>query len=254
MEILLLRFDAPLMSFGGVMVDQHGPTERFPGVSLLAGLFGNALGHAHGDAEALVILQNRIDYAARWDIAPEALLDYHTVDLGQEKMCEPGWTTHGFPEHRAGGDEARYGTHIRYRHYWANGVMTLAVTLKEVGDPSITALAKAIAKPARPLFIGRKTCLPAMPLLLGRVEADNVLEALRRAPLTQDRLARRNRRSGVKSGAENSTLNTREACWPAHLGESPKSRVVSIYDRRDWRNQIHAGRRLRVEGWLEMAP
>ncbi|WP_082411796.1 type I-E CRISPR-associated protein Cas5/CasD, partial [Methylogaea oryzae] len=98
MDILLLRFDAPLMSFGGVMVDQHGPTERFPGLSLLAGLFGNALGYRHGDAEALEALQARIEYAARWDVEPQALLDYHTVDLGQPKMREPGWTTRGEPE------------------------------------------------------------------------------------------------------------------------------------------------------------
>jgi CRISPR-associated Cas5-like protein len=34
MDFLLLRFDAPLMSFGGVMVDQYGPTDRFPGQSM----------------------------------------------------------------------------------------------------------------------------------------------------------------------------------------------------------------------------
>ena len=30
MEIMMLRFDAPLMSFGGVMVDQHGPHRPLP--------------------------------------------------------------------------------------------------------------------------------------------------------------------------------------------------------------------------------
>jgi CRISPR-associated Cas5-like protein len=40
MDILLLRFDAPLMSFGGVMVDQHGPTDRFPGLAMLTGPAG----------------------------------------------------------------------------------------------------------------------------------------------------------------------------------------------------------------------
>lgn len=97
MDILLLRFDAPLMSFGTVMVDQHGPIDRFPGLSLLAGLFGNALGYRHGDGPALDALQSRIEYAARWDIEPQPLLDYHTVDLGQPKMAEPGWTTRGNP-------------------------------------------------------------------------------------------------------------------------------------------------------------
>lgn len=238
MQTLILRFDAPLMSFGGVMVDQHGVIERFPGISLIAGLFGNALGYRHSDAEALESLQARIEYAARWDIEPEKIVDYHTVDLGQAKMCEPGWTTRGEPEHRAGGSSST-GTHIRYRHYWANGVMTLAVTLKGEGEPGVEDLAETLRYPARPLFIGRKTCLPAAPLLVGVRDAPDVLTALRTEP--------RFTRPGQK------TTEKMEACWPAHLGETIRRRETPIYDRRDWRNQIHAGRRLRVEGLLEVS-
>ena len=294
MEVLLLRLDAPLMSFGGVMVDQHGPTERFPGLSLLAGLFANALGFHHGDADKLEALQARIEYAARWDVAPKPLLDYHTVDLGQPKMCEPGWTTRGEPEHREGGT-AKFGTHIRYRHYWANGVMTLAVVLNanaaeivppphggrlgggrskigeaydltrphpnpppwgegtsepnstalqvgergndEADSPNLRQLAQALNEPARPLFIGRKTCLPSTPLLLGLIEAEDVMGALRKTPP-----ARRNGQTPP---------DKLEACWPVRLGLSEHSREVAVYDRRDWRNQIHAGRRLCVEGVVE---
>jgi len=53
MKALILRLDAPLMSFGGVMIDQHGFIERFPGTSLLTGLVANALGWGHGDYERL---------------------------------------------------------------------------------------------------------------------------------------------------------------------------------------------------------
>lgn len=86
MEIAILRFDAPLMSFGGVMVDQNGFTDRFPGTSLLAGLFANAMGMSHGEAGALGALQERIEYAARWDVAPASIVDYQTVNLGSGKM------------------------------------------------------------------------------------------------------------------------------------------------------------------------
>lgn len=252
MDILLLRFDAPLMSFGGVMVDHHGPTERFPGLSMLAGLFGNALGYRHGEADALEALQARIEYAARWDVEPEPLLDYHTVDLGQEKMREPGWTTRGEPEHRGGGPDAKYGTHIRYRHYWANGVMTVAIALRDRENPILDELAAGLREPARPLFLGRKTCLPAAPLLVGRVEAENVLDALRRAPRICRNVGRVSSRSeglNPKTAPEAQKVN---ACWPAHLGESAQSRQVGLYDRRDWRNQIHTGRRIRIEGLLEI--
>ncbi len=237
MDVLRLRLDAPLMSFGGVIVDHHNVTDRFPGLSWLAGLLGNALGYRHGDAEALTALQERIEYAARWDIEPEAIVDYHTVDLGQPKMCEPGWTTRGRPEWREGGDAARLGTHQRYRHYLANGVMTLAMALTGSAVPATAQLAQALREPARPLFLGRKSCLPAAPLVLDLLEAEDVLQALKGAP--------RARRPGTDG------TRPMSACWPERLGLGTQARRVPVYDRRDWRNQIHGGRRIRIEGLLE---
>ena len=43
-RILLLRLEAPLMSFGSVLVDKRGPTDRHPGTALITGLLANALG------------------------------------------------------------------------------------------------------------------------------------------------------------------------------------------------------------------
>ena len=51
-RVLALRLEAPLMSFGGVLVDNRGVTEPFPTRSMLAGLIANALGHDHRDFEA----------------------------------------------------------------------------------------------------------------------------------------------------------------------------------------------------------
>jgi CRISPR system Cascade subunit CasD len=234
MDILILRLDAPLMSFGGVMVDQHGPTDRFPGLSLITGLFGNALGYRHADADKLGALQARIEFAARWDVKPEPFLDYNTVDLGQPKMAVPGWTTRGKPEHRAGGPAAAFGTHQRFRHYWANGVMSVAVALKGQESPSPAELASALREPVRPLFIGRKTCLPSGPLLLDFLDVPDVLAALRTVPRAE--------RLGIKYNWP------MEACWPVRLGFGTSDQEVAIYDRRDWHNQVHTGRRLRMEG------
>ena len=234
MEILMLRVDAPLMSFGGVMVDQHGQTERFPGLAMLTGLLANALGWRHGDFTQLQDLQSRVNFAARWDVEPERLRDYHTVDLGQPKMCEPGWTTRGTTEHRAGGAGAKYGTHQRYRDYWANGIMTIALTLTGEVDPTLNELEKALKYPARPLFIGRKTCLPAAPILLERVEETDLLQAISRYPVHP--------RCRI---ADHQLLS---ACWPSSLGGASHGRPVLRYDQREWRNQIPAGRREHLEG------
>ncbi len=233
MDVLLLRLDAPLMSFGGVIIDQHNFTERFPGLSLLTGLFANALGYSHGEAEHLQALQTRIVYAARWDVPPEVIVDYHTVDLGQPKLVDTGWTTRGQREDRKGGT-ASEGTHIRYRHYLANGVMTLAMMLTGADRPTLIELEQVLRRPARPLFLGRKCCLPAAPLVLGRVEASALKTALCEAP------------RHARADSQSSLL----ARWPVSEGADKRGESIEVYDWRDWRNQVHTGQRRMIEGLL----
>lgn len=232
---LLLRLDAPLMSFGGVSVDQINPVERFPGRSLITGLLGSALGWSHSDRDALDSLQTRLRLAARWDVNPTRIIDYHTVDLGHPFLSGTGWTTRGYREGRGGG-EAKSTTHQRYRHYWANGCATVAVGLQGTGDPTIKQLEGALRAPARPLFIGRKTCLPSGPLLIGLREAASLRAALAEEPLAQHST----RRSPSRI----------EACWP--VGEGPGEEVREVYDQRDWRNNLHAGSDRYAVGFLEI--
>jgi CRISPR system Cascade subunit CasD len=236
MECLILRFDAPLMSFGGVVVDQHHPTWRFPGVAMLAGFLGNALGWDHRDTDKLQRLQDRLRFAARWDAEPELLLDYQTVDLGQDFLVDTGWTTRGRREDRKGGSAAT-GTHIRYRHHWANGVMTVALALDGCDAPTLKHLADALQAPARPLFIGRKPCLPATPLLFGRREAQGVRAALAAEPLAD--IGPRRRPTQIT------------ALWPVDEGEG--AMVEERFDARKWANNIHLGSRRYAVGTLEVA-
>lgn len=236
MDVLLLRFDAPLMSFGAVVVDQRHPLWRFPGSAMLAGLIGNALGWDHRDTERLQALQDRLRFAARWDAAPELLTDYQTVDLGQDFLFDTGWTTRGRREDRKGGTAAT-GTHIRYRDHWANGVATVALAVDGTGDPSLDNVEQALRYPARPLFIGRKPCLPAAPILLGRRQAAGVKDALAREPLASIGPRRRPWRV--------------EALWP--LDEGVGVQTEERYDQRDWANNIHRGSRRYAVGLLEVA-
>lgn len=243
----MLRLDAPLMSFGGVLVDQINPVDRFPGRSLLAGLLANAMGWDHRDAAAIEQLQTRLRHASRWDAEPECIVDYQTVDLGQDFMQDTGWTTRGRREDRGGG-EATSGTHQRYRHYWANGCATVALALTDADAPGaggrtaesidLAALEAALRRPARPLFIGRKTCMPAAPLLLGRRSATGVRAALAAEPLAA--VAPRRPPSRVS------------ACWPAE--ETPGAQEIVLDDLRDWTSNLHRGSQRYAVGFLEFAP
>lgn len=229
----MLRLDAPLMSFGGTRVDQIGPTQDHPTLSLLTGLLGNALGFHHRDTEKLQALQQRIRYGVRRERPGVLVTDYQTVDLGQDFLVDTGWTTWGHVQSRGGAfsDE----THLRYRDYWADADLTVVLTLEPPNEePTIDSLANALDEPARPLFIGRKPCLPAAPISRGKLTADSIVEALRKAP-----------------AADAAGGGRAWGWWPGNEdGPVGETRVVT--DERDWANQIHGGERLIREGWLEL--
>lgn len=231
---LLLRFEAPLMSFGGVRVDETNPTNSFPGQSMLTGLIGNALGLRHEQAAQLMDLQDHLSYAARIDVEGSRLIDYQTVDLGQEFM-RSGWTTWGQAEGRKGGAEARLGTHLRWRHYWADRVVTLSLTIASSSSFSLDSIRHALSAPARTLFIGRKPCVPSAPILRTALEAEDALQALESYPL---------------SGR--STKARVAAQWPKNCKEREHARLIYTSDERDWHNQVHVGRRQVYQGQIDV--
>ncbi|MFW6189813.1 MAG: type I-E CRISPR-associated protein Cas5/CasD [Planctomycetota bacterium] len=240
MEVLLLRFEAPLMSFGAPIVDNRGVIQPYPALSMICGLLGNALGYHHRDADALHRLQERLRYASRQDRRGTRLRDYQTVDLGQDFMRDDcAWTTRGELERRKGGS-ASTGTHIRLRDYWADAAHTVALTLDPADEaPAPGELAEALERPERPLFIGRKPCLPAGRMLLGCVDAPNLLHALCRAP--------------AADGAGPGELVP--AWWPTEPGEDEPGRTKRpVTDARDWANQVHVGQRWVASGQIEIEP
>jgi len=249
-DVLLLRFDAPLMSFGAPMIDAFGRTARHPSRSMLTGLCANALGWDHADWERLEGLQARLRWAARLDREGEALTEYQTVELGQAHLLtEPksavSWTTRGAVEERAGGPDARLGTHQRWRDHWADALYTVAVALDGDGEPTVEQLAHAVSWPARPLFLGRKPCLPAAPLLVGVVQAETLSGALLANWLDAKRDTRRD------------SKGARQLWWPAeepHPQGDAHVEELFVTEERDWRNQIHVGERRIRHGLLRMEP
>ena len=246
MNILLLRLEAPLMSFGAPIVDRHGVIQPYPALSMLTGLLGNALGYDHAEAERLEHLQERLRYAVRQDRAGWQIQDYQTVDLSKPYMDDDrAWTTRGALEKRKGGS-ASTGTHIRLRDYWADAIYTVALALDPADEPpTLGDVSQALLRPARPLFIGRKNCLPAASLHTLCAKADRLRDALRHVPP-----ARRADTDGA----------TYRAWWPsAPDDDAPRGEGTSedmrqpVTDRRDWKNQIHVGERWVAEGQIAVS-
>jgi len=224
---LILHLEAPLLAFGGVRIDHIGVTRDFPALSMMTGLLANALGYRRTEWEKHQALQDRLVFAPRRNLESSAGLLTDTQNARLEKN-DRGWTTWGEPEGR---DGASYGApHRRLRDYHMDQHVVVALRLQGDSAPDLDALAEALARPARPLFIGRKPCLPAGLLLRGEpfVEAATAYDALRKV-----------------AGAE------ARALWP--LGEGPNAgsevdRIIDLPDIRNWRTGLHGGARKVVEG------
>ncbi len=183
---LLLRLEAPLMSFGTLAVDANRPVQRWPAVSMLTGLLANAMGWRRTDVQMLEDLQTRLRWAARLDRPGEPLRDFQTAQLDKK---DQGWTTHGTPEGRDGGDDTYKPPHIRQREYRADASVAMALRLDPPeSSPTLQDVANALRRPRRPLFIGRKNCLPSLPVLAAPalLEAADALDALALLPPCDD--------------------------------------------------------------------
>jgi CRISPR system Cascade subunit CasD len=231
---LVLRMEAPLLAFGGVAIDQVGITGDFPAASMLTGLLANALGWRRTEWLAHQELQDRLVFAARRDRenSNSVLTDMQNAQLEKN---DRGWTTYGTPEGRAG---ASYmAPHRRQRDYHVDACVTVVMRLNPATDsPDLDAIAAALDRPARPLFIGRKPCLPSCPLSVGTVNAPSAYEALGSIP------------------AVDAPCGPLRALWPEHEGPTEGHfvhRIVALPDLRNWKTGLHGGTRLVAEGTVE---
>ena len=227
---LILNLEAPLMSFGGETIDNLGVIRPFPAISMLTGLLANAMGWRRVERQRHQDLQDRLVFAARIDREPHGGLrmqDFQTAQLG---ASDKGWTTRGAPEERAGGANTYKSPHLRYRDYYADMRVTVALRLDPSGaEPTLDGLARALEQPARPLFIGRKPCLPSAPLFGGFCDGGTALTALLSVPL----------------GDETSARPDIRVQWPEREGadEIQDSRAQMITDERNWVSGLHGGGR-----------
>ncbi len=230
MRWMHLRFHAPMAAFGGEIVDAHGVIRNFPAQSMLTGLLANALGWVRSMRAEHQALQDRIVFGAVWrrDIGLSRMTDYQTAQLGKNDRA---WTTGGVPAERGGGAKTYIGAHQRWRDYHADLRMSIALRLEPVEtSPTLDELRTALDWPARPLFIGRKSCLPSLPIFGGWAEGASAREALQAvAPESSPELF---------------------ASWPATEGVSGSDRVTTVTDERNWATGLHGGARETCEGWV----
>jgi len=218
------------MAFGGETIDNFGVIRDFPALSMITGLLANALGWRREDSARHDRLQERLVMGARIEHPGARLQDNQNARLGKDDL---GWTTWGFPEGRAGGAATYNSPHRRFRDYHANQSLLVALRLDPADEsPTIDDLASALDHPARPLFIGRKPCLPSRRLFAGWQDGDDILSVLQSVPLPNN----------LPEGAR--------LQWPDGEGSLSGDRLIDLCDERNWTSGVHGGWRPVREGRL----
>lgn len=151
MSTLLLRFAAPLQSWGVESKFEQRSTELLPTKSGVIGLVAAALGRKrYEDLNDLV----QLNFGVRVDQEGILLRDYHTAKSEQS-------------------------SYVTNRYYLSDAIFLVGLE----GDESLLDEVKqGICMPAFPLFLGRRSCPPTGKLLVGIRRDKKLLDALIEEP------------------------------------------------------------------------
>lgn len=148
---LALRLEGALQSWGGFALGDRRPTLEAPTRSGVVGLVGAALGVERSDVGALVALHRGLRLVVRVDRRGTLGVDFHTA-LEVPAVDKAG------PEK----------TRITRRRYLQDASFA-ALLIEGTGcTPGLEAIRDALRRPRFSMFLGRRACVPGVPVLANR--------------------------------------------------------------------------------------
>lgn len=175
---LLFRLYGPLCSWGDIAVGEYRPGSSHPTRSGVLGLVAAALGLRRDD-NRMTALFNSVRYAVRIDHPGVLLTDYHTSQVPSGGASKNIKTFSSRREELLSVSKHDLNTILSKRDYLCDAVFTVALWLE--GEPSVWTLpdiAAALKQPVFPLYLGRKSCPPSLPLAPSLIEAATLREVL----------------------------------------------------------------------------
>jgi CRISPR system Cascade subunit CasD len=226
---LILKLEAPLMALGGEAIDNYGVIRRFPAKSMITGMIANSLGVERYEREKLQLLQDKLLMGSLIERQDAMICDFQTAQLSRN---DQGWTTAGRLEGRGGGAASYAAPHLRYRDYWTDACVHAAVRVAEDAPFGLDEIREALVAPARPIFLGRKACLPSTRVYSATVMAASIFDAL----LTENE--RKDGRPFRMQWPVSEPLPQAIFNYEADLQLEP------ICDERNWITGVHGGQRI----------
>lgn len=195
---LVFRLYAAMASWGEAAVGETRPTATYPGRGALLGLVGAALGIRRDDDEGQRQLRNGLQVAVKQRSPGLLMRDYHTVQVppSQSKV------THRTRREELAVPKEALNTILSSRDYRCDGLWVVAIRLTPQATWSLEELKHALERPRFTLYLGRKACPLAAPLIPTIVETSHWRQALD------------HRLEGVSDSG----------CWLAMMGNEPQDK------------------------------
>ena len=166
--ILVLRLEGPLQSWGENAKWDFRDSSTMPTKSGIVGLLGCAMGEERG-SQVLVELAKSITVAVRADRPGVKFVDFQTVQ--------------GDPLMAATGKPKTTGNTILSPHaYLQDASFTVFIDTTAEWQQRIVS---ALENPRWCMYLGRKNCVPSRPILADRMEAADLMEALKEYPAAE---------------------------------------------------------------------
>jgi CRISPR system Cascade subunit CasD len=175
-EFLILKLQGPMQAWGEHTFEGIRPSANFPTRSGVLGLLGACIGIRRNDQERLKLLADSVGMAVRVDdrstlkkdgtaraLRIVKITDYHTV---QDARVEYS----GLKSHE---------TIQTWREYLYDAGFTVALWNNQEAHLSLEELEAAVKRPFFTPYLGRRSCPVARPIFEDRIEALNVIEALK---------------------------------------------------------------------------
>lgn len=159
MSVLVMRLAAPLQSWGAPCSYSIRKTEYQPTRSGIIGMIATAMGYPR---QANLDNLRKLKIGVRVDQQGTLITDFQTV---QDKK-----------------QTGRYkALEVTKREYLSDAVFVAAIECKD--EQFMENIIAALKAPIFPLYLGRRSCPPTLPLMIGLEKSKTLIETLKTFPL-----------------------------------------------------------------------
>lgn len=227
-EYLMFQLFGVMSSWGEIAVGQMRASANHPSRSALIGLLAAALGIDRDDQERQIMLAESLQFAVRLDSVPVLIRDFHTAQTIPEKDLKKRSIGSRKEELEAG----KHNTILSSREYFNDAVYSIAAWINPKSKPlfSLNEIQSALSKPHYTLYLGRKSCVSALPMQAQIVIEKDLFTAYQNTQFNRDFLEASNISTVSEylywwEDTENSGIDKEKVLMTFTRRDDPRSRI-----------------------------